>query len=213
MGYKKNTKKHTEKNIFLDENVDIQRFDVVKYKSFDKLTNTQLGFFWRPEEVSLLKDKTDVNNILSEHEKHIFISNIKMQTFLDSIQGSTLSEILLPIVSLPEVQNFIVCLTSFEGNIHSRSYSYILQNIFDKPDEVLGTILDNENILKRANSIDEHYSNLRDFNNKYKFLGYGTHTVNGETIVLDEYEHKKLIWLCINAWNILEGIRFYVSFA
>ena len=124
---KKNRKQHLLKNMFLDEAVDIQRYDEVKYPQMDKITDKQLGFFWRPEEVDVSKDKKDFN-ALTENEQHIFTSNLKRQILLDSVQGRAPNLAFLPIVSLPEVENWIET-WSFSETIHSRSYTHIIRNI------------------------------------------------------------------------------------
>lgn len=207
----KNEKKHIDKSIFFDEGVDIQRFDVVKYNSFEKMTNQHLSFFWRPEEVDLSKDRIDFKG-LSPSEQHIFTSNLKRQILLDSVQGRGPNLVLLPIASLPEVEAFITTWDFYES-IHSRSYTHIIRNIYSNPSEVFDTMLDIKEIVDCAKDISETYDDLYDYNTKVQLLGYGKHQVNGSEIVLDKYEHKKKLWLCLNSINILEGIRFYASFA
>lgn len=207
----KNNKKHIDKNIFFDEGVDIQRFDVVKYNAFEKMTNQHLSFFWRPEEVDLSKDRIDFKN-LSASEQHIFTSNLKRQILLDSVQGRGPNLVLLPIASLPEVEAFITTWDFYES-IHSRSYTHIIRNIYSNPSEVFDTMLDIKEIIDCAKDISETYDDLYDYNTKVQLLGYGKHVVNGNELILDKYEHKKKLWLCLNSINILEGIRFYASFA
>lgn len=209
--FDKNTKKHTQKNMFFDESVDIQRFDTFKYPSIDKLTETQKGFFWTPEEVDVSKDKLDFES-LSEHEKHIFTSNLKRQILLDSVQGRG-PLIFTPITSIPELENFILAWAFFEGAIHSRSYTHIIRNVYANPSQVFDEMLDIKEIIDCAVDISKYYDDLEHKNNVYKLLGYGKHTVNGEVIEVTPYEHKKSLWLALNSVNILEGIRFYVSFA
>ena len=192
----KNKKSHLKKNMFLDESVDIARYDTVKYPIIEKLTDKQLGFFWRPEEVDVSKDKKDFDN-LTDHEKHIFTSNLKRQILLDSVQGRAPNLAFLPIASLPEIENWIET-WSFIETIHSRSYTHIIRNVYPNPSDVFDNMLDIKEILECGNSISKYYDALIKLNN------------NGRENV---YEHKKALWMCLLAANALEGIRFYVSFA
>lgn len=209
--FQKNTKSHLNKNMFLDESVDIQRYDTVKYNQFEKITETHHGFFWRPQEVDLSKDRIDFKG-LQEHEKHIFTANLKRQILLDSVQGRGPNLVLLPIASLPELEAFIETWSFFES-IHSRSYTHIIRNVYANPSEVFDTMLDIPEITSCAEDISKYYDDLDDAVLKYRLLGEGTHIVNGEEVVVDMYELKKKIWLCINQINTLEGQRFYASFA
>ena len=199
----KNKSDHTKANMFLDENggLGMQRFDVIKYKQFEKLTDKQLGFFWRPEEVDILKDATDFKN-LTDFEQHIFTSNLKRQILLDSVQGRSPNLALLPIVSLPELEAWIET-WAFSETIHSRSYSHIIRNVYPDPSKVFDDMLEMEEIVNCADSITEKYDELIEFN-ELRNKGYKSY---------NEYEHKKAIWLCLMSVNILEGVRFYVSFA
>ena len=207
-----NEKSHLEKNMFFDESVDIQRFEKLKYPSIEKLTESQKGFFWTPEEVDLSKDRIDFKG-LSEHEKHIFTANLKRQILLDSVQGRGPNLVLLPYASLPEVENFIETWAFFEGAIHSKSYTHIIRNIYPNSSEVFDTMLDIPEITQCADDISKYYDDLDKYGTYYRMLGYGTHTVNGETIVIEPYELKKKMWLCLHSVLVLEAIRFYVSFA
>jgi len=192
---KKNKKSHLKKMMFLDEAVDIQRYDELKYPALDKITDKQLGFFWRPEEVDISKDKKDFEN-LTEHEQHIFTSNLKRQILLDSVQGRAPNIAFLPIASLPEVENWIET-WSFSETIHSRSYTHIIRNIYPNPSTVFDNLLDIKQIIECGNDIAQYYDDLIDCNNS------ATNKTN----------HKKALWMCMNSANALEGIRFYVSFA
>ncbi|CAB4143487.1 NrdF Ribonucleotide reductase, beta subunit [uncultured Caudovirales phage] len=194
-------KSHLERNCFFDEAVDIARYDKVKYQQFEKLTEKQMSFFWRPEEVELSKDSKDFKG-LTEHEKHIFTSNLKRQILLDSVQGRAPSLAFLPICSLPELETWIQTWTFFE-TIHSRSYTHIIRNVYPDPSRVFDEMLEIPEIVDCANSISKYYDELIKWNN----LAYDP----GE--FYNEYEHKKSLWLCLNAVNALEGVRFYVSFA
>jgi len=187
--------------MFLDGNVDIQRYDVLKYKQFDKLTDKQLGFFWRPEEVDILKDAKDFKD-LTDFEQHIFTSNLKRQILLDSVQGRSPNLAFLPIVSLPELETWIET-WAFSETIHSRSYTHIIRNVFSNPTKVFDELLDIKEIVDCAESISINYDKLMDYNDLRR-RGLASY---------DEYEHKKRIWLCLMSVNILEGVRFYVSFA
>lgn len=210
--FKINQKSHVEKNMFFDESVDIQRFDVVKYNALSKLTTQQKSFFWTPEEVDVTRDKIDFTS-LSDTEKHIFTSNLKRQILLDSVQGRGPNLMLLPYASLPELENFIETWAFFEGAIHSNSYTHIIRNVYSNPSEVFDTMLDIPEITSCAEDISKYYDDLDILGSWYRVLGEGTHTVNGETVVVDMYELKKKLWLCLNSINVLEGVRFYVSFA
>ncbi len=192
---KKNKKSHLEKNMFLDEPVDIQRYDELKYPQLDKITEKQLGFFWRPEEVDISKDKKDFDS-LTEHEKHIFTSNLKRQIVLDSVQGRAPNLAFLPIASLPEVENWIECWSFFE-TIHSKSYTHIIRNIYPNPSTVFDEILNVKDISNCADSIGGYYDDLVTAN-------------HGPTNKMD---HKRAIWMAMMSANALEGVRFYVSFA
>jgi len=192
---KKSKKSHLHKNMFLDEAVDIQRFDVVKYPQIEKITEKQLGFFWRPEEVDISKDKKDFDS-LTEHEKHIFTSNLKRQILLDSVQGRAPNIAFLPIASLPEVENWIETWSFFE-TIHSRSYTHIIRNVYPDPSLVFDGMLDIREILDCGNDIAKYYDELIADNNS---------TTN-------KMDHKRSLYMCMMSANALEGIRFYVSFA
>lgn len=209
----KNKTDHTKSLAFLDPSGSqaIQRFDTMKYPQFDKLTEKELGFFWRPEEIDVMKDCQDFR-ALSVHEQHIFTSNLKRQILLDSVQGRSPNLALLPLASLPELEVWIET-WAFNETIHSRSYTHIIRNVYANPTEVFDEILDIEPIISCAADISKYYDKLIEYSGWYQMLGVGTHTVNGKTIEVDLYELKKLLWLCIMSVNVLEGIRFYVSFA
>jgi len=204
---------HTESLAFLDPNggVGMQRYDTLKYRQFDKLTDKQLGFFWRPEEVDVLRDAKDFKD-LTPWEKHIFTSNLKRQILLDSVQGRAPAESFNSIVSLPELENWIITWT-FSETIHSRSYTHIIRNVFNDPSKVFDEMLDIKEIADCGQDITKYYNDLIESSRWYQLLGEGTHMVNGKEIVVDLYDLKKKLWLCIASVNVLEGIRFYVSFA
>lgn len=206
-----NKKHHTEAMAFLDEGLGMQRYDVMKYKQFDKLTEKQLGFFWQPQEVDVSKDSKDFKN-LTEHEQHIFTSNLKRQILLDSVQGRSPNLALLPITTLPELETWIET-WAFSETIHSRSYTHIIRNIYPDPSVVFDTMLDNKEIVDCAGDISKYYDDLIEYSQYYQLLGEGEHTVNGKTVTIDRRELKRKIWMCLNSVNVLEGIRFYVSFA
>ena len=205
--------RHLESLMFLDPNggVDIQRYDTLKYKQFDKLTDKQLGFFWRPEEVDVLRDAADFKQ-LTEHEKHIFTSNLKRQILLDSVQGRAPADSFNPLVSLPELENWVTTWT-FNETIHSRSYTHIIRNVYSNPSVIFDEMMDIQEIVDCAGDISKHYDDLIEMGSWYNLLGEGTHTVNGKKIIVDLYELKKLIYKAMVSVNILEGVRFYVSFA
>jgi ribonucleoside-diphosphate reductase beta chain len=204
---------HTKSLAFLDPQggVGMQRYDTLKYRQFDKLTDKQLGFFWRPEEVDILRDAKDFRD-LTDWEQHIFTSNLKRQILLDSVQGRSPSLVLAPLASLPELETWIVTWT-FSETIHSRSYTHIIRNIYPDPGRVFDEMMEIEQIVQCAHDITRYYDDLAAYSARYQVLGPGQHTVNGETIDIDVRELKKKLWLCLASVNVLEGIRFYVSFA
>ena len=209
----KQKRHHTEALMFLDPEgpVTIQRYETLKYRQFDKLTDKQLGFFWRPEEVDVMRDAKDFKE-LTEHEQHIFTSNLKRQIILDSVQGRSPNLAFLPLVSIPELETWIET-WAFNETIHSRSYTHIIRNVYADPSKVFDEVLDIEEIVACAADISKYYDNVIEASRWYQLLGAGTHTVNGKKVVVDLYDLKKKLWLAINSANALEGIRFYVSFA
>ena len=202
MGVLNTKSKYTSKtNMFLSDDMGIQRFDVLKYRQFDKLTEKQLGFFWRPEEVDSLKDAKDFKE-LTDFEQHIFTSNLKRQILLDSVQGRSPNIAFLPVVSLPELETWIET-WAFSETIHSRSYTHIIRNVYPDPSKVFDEMMNIKEIIDCSDSITEYYNDLIDYN-LLRDTGSKKY---------DEYEHKKKIWMCLMSVNILEGVRFYVSFA
>ena len=208
-----NKTKHTEALAFLDTggSVSIQRYETLKYRQFDKLTDKQLGFFWRPEEIDIMRDAKDFKE-LTPFEQHIFTSNLKRQILLDSVQGRSPSLAFLPLVSIPELETWITT-WAFNETVHSRSYTHIIRNIYSNPSEIFDGLMEIEPIVNCAKDISKYYDDVIEYSNWHRMLGVGTHQVNGKEIVVDEYELKKRLWLAINSVNALEGIRFYVSFA
>ena len=190
----------TKQPMFFGEDLQVQRYDNMKYPIFDKLTQQQLGFFWRPEEVSLQKDRNDYAQLTKE-QKHIFTSNLKYQTLLDSVQGRGPCLAFLPFCSLPELESMLVA-WDFSETIHSRSYTYIMKNVYPDPTAVLDTIIETPEIMDRARTVTEAYDKFITYAHKYHLDGTGS-----------EKELKRLLYLTLVNVNILEGIRFYVSFA
>ncbi|OOF35904.1 ribonucleotide-diphosphate reductase subunit beta [Rodentibacter rarus] len=197
--------------MFFGQNVNVARYDQQKYETFEKLIEKQLSFFWRPEEVDVSQDRIDYA-ALPEHEKHIFISNLKYQTLLDSIQGRSPNVALLPLVSIPELETWIETWT-FSETIHSRSYTHIIRNIVNDPSIVFDDIVTNEEIIKRAKDISSYYDDLIRDSQLYGLYGEGTYTVDGKECVVTLRNLKKQLYLCLMSVNALEAIRFYVSFA
>jgi ribonucleoside-diphosphate reductase beta chain len=192
--------------MFFGQNVNVARYDQQKYPIFEKLIEKQLSFFWRPEEVDLSTDRGQFA-ALPDNEKHIFLSNLKYQTLLDSVQGRSPNVALLPLVSIPELETWIET-WSFSETIHSRSYTHIIRNIVTDPSLVFNDIVTNEEIVKRAISVTEHYDQLI-------FL---TNTLYAKAIDLDKEaafrkQIKTALYLTLVSVNVLEAIRFYVSFA
>ena len=189
--------------MFLDPEgpVTVQRFEEVKYPKIQKFEELARGFFWVPEEVSLTKDKIDFKEA-SDAVRHIFTSNLLRQTALDSIQGRAPSQIFSPVISLPELEALVSNWSFFETNIHSKSYSHIIRNVYGVPKEVFNTIHDTTEIVDMAASVGRYYDKLHLLNcNKEA----GLH--------VDDVEHIKAIWLALNASYALEALRFMVSFA
>ncbi|MFV9473502.1 class Ia ribonucleoside-diphosphate reductase subunit beta [Advenella sp. RU8] len=197
--------------MFFGQPVNVARYDQQKYEIFEKLIEKQLSFFWRPEEVDVSQDRIDYA-ALPDHEKHIFISNLKYQTLLDSIQGRSPNVALLPLVSIPELETWIET-WSFSETIHSRSYTHIIRNIISNPSTVFDDIVVNDHILARARDISVYYDELIKLTQYYDLLGEGAHTIGGKTVTVSLRELKKKLYLCMMAVNALEAIRFYVSFA
>ncbi len=209
--FSKNPNDPLTEPMFFGQPVNVARYDQQKYIAFENLIEKQISFFWRPEEVDLSRDRIDYAN-LPEHEKHIFISNLKYQTLLDSIQGRSPNVGFLPLVSIPELETWIETWAFFE-TIHSRSYTHIIRNIVNDPSVVFDDIVQNEYILARAEDIACYYDDLIEYTQYFNLLGEGTHTVNGKTVEVSLHELKKKLYLCLMCVNVLEAIRFYVSFA
>lgn len=209
--FNQNKNDQLKEHMFLGQNVNVARYDQQRYEIFEKLSEKQLSFFWRPEEVDISKDRIDFQS-LPDNEKHIFISNLKYQTLLDSVQGRSPNVAFLPLVSLPELETWIETWAAFE-TIHSRSYTHIIRNIFTNPGEVFDDIVTNEHIKKRAVTVSKYYDRLILLGNLYNSMGEGIYNVHGEEVVVTRKELKKALYLAIVSVNALEAIRFYVSFA
>ena len=204
-----NTKKQP---MFFGKPLGIQRYDSYKYPIFDKLTTQQLGYFWRPEEVSLQKDRGDYQTLRDE-QKHIYTSNLKYQIMLDSVQGRGPGLAFLPYCSLPELE---ACMTVWEfmEMIHSRSYTYIIKNIYSDPSEVFDTIITDERILERAKSVTESYDDFITAAQNYGSSDQWMYQLENVPLAKDTLNDvKRKLYRAIANVNILEGIRFYVSFA
>jgi len=197
--------------MFFGEAVNVARFDQQKFEMFEKLTEKQLSFFWRPEEIDVSKDKIDFGKLLP-NEKHIFISNLQYQILLDSVQGRSPNIAFLPIVSLPELENWIET-WAFSETIHSRSYTHIIRAIVNEPGAVFDEIMKTEEIIQRATSVSKYYDKLIKHTQAYLLSGEGEHQIDGKTLAINMYSLKRLLYLTIMSVNILEAIRFYVSFA
>jgi len=198
--FNRNEVDFTKQPMFFGEDQNTQRYDQFRYPEMDKLNQRMLGYFWRPEEISLQKDRADYQTFRPE-QKHIFTANLKYQTLLDSVQGRGPCLSFLPYCSLPELEGCIIT-WDFMETIHSRSYTYIMKNVYADPSEVFDTILNDEEIVKRAISVTENYDRFSEMAQNYFVKGEGS---------LDEV--KKQLYLAMVNVNILEGLRFYVSFA
>ena len=197
--------------MFFGNPVNVARYDQQKHPIFEKLIEKQISFFWRPEEVDVSKDRMDFQK-LSDAEKHIFTSNLKYQTLLDSIQGRSPNIAFLPIISIPELETWVETWSFFE-TIHSRSYTHILRNLFSDPSAIFEDIVVNDEIKKRATDISKYYDDLIFATQLWQTQGEGEYIIDGKNHVINMRELKKLLYLCMNSVNALEAIRFYVSFA
>jgi len=201
-----------KQSMFFGQPLGVQRYDQYKYPTFDRLTQQQLGYFWRPEEVSLQKDRADYASLRPE-QKHIFTSNLKYQILLDSVQGRGPGMAFIPYCSLPELE---ACMEvwGFMEMIHSRSYTYVIKNVYPDPSEVFDKIISDPRILERAASVTESYD---DFINYAQEWGTGNMWKEGHrestTAEWERKELKRKLYRAVANVNILEGIRFYVSFA
>jgi ribonucleoside-diphosphate reductase beta chain len=191
--------------MFLGQSVNVARYDQSKYGAFEKLIEKQLSFFWRPEEVDVTMDGIQYKK-LSGREKHIFLSNLKYQTLMDSIQGRSPNVVFLPIVSLPELETWIET-WSFSETVHSRSYTHIIRAIESQPDTVFNDIVVNEEIKKRAEAISCYYDRLH----RQNILMDASCEFSG--VSYSRFDHMKAVYMALHAVNALEAIRFYASFA
>ena len=202
----------TKQPMFFGQPLGLQRYDEYKYPVFEKLTQQQLGYFWRPEEVSLQKDRADYKTLTKE-QKHIYTSNLKYQIMLDSVQGRGPGMAFLPYCSLPELESAMTVWETMEM-IHSRSYTHIIKNVYPDPSEVFNTILGDEKILKRAESVTLAYNELINHAHEYDSGNIWRMATEGHPNgTYDRKELKRKLYRAVLNVNILEGIRFYVSFA
>ncbi len=209
--FNKNPVNPLHEPMFFGNSVNVARYDQQKHAIFEKLIEKQISFFWRPEEVDVSRDRVDFQG-LTESEKHIFISNLKYQTLLDSVQGRSPNIAFLPIVSIPELETWVETWSFFE-TIHSRSYTHILRNLFTDPSDVFEDIVINTEIQKRASDISKYYDDLIFYTQLWQTQGEGEWEVRGKKYTVNQRELKKRLFLCVNSVNALEAIRFYVSFA
>ena len=209
--FSRNHNNQLQEPMFFGQTVNVSRYDQQKYPIFEKLIEKQLSFFWRPEEVDVSKDRLDFQ-ALPDHEKHIFLSNLKYQTLLDSVQGRSPNVALLPIVSIPELETWIET-WAFSETIHSRSYTHIIRNVTQSPELIFDDIVSNEKISERADAVTKYYDDLINMISVYNLYGEGKHVINGEEVKVSLFDLKKQLYLAMMSVNILEAIRFYVSFA
>ena len=198
--------------MFFGKPLGVQRYDSYKYPIFDKLTTQQLGYFWRPEEVSLQKDRGDYQTLRPE-QKHIYTSNLKYQIMLDSVQGRGPGMAFIPYCSLPELE---ACMEvwGFMEMIHSRSYTYIIKNVYSDPSEVFDTIISDNRILERAKTVTESYDDFIQSAQQYGVSDTWLHNLEGVSYAKETINDvKRKLYRAVANVNILEGIRFYVSFA
>ena len=202
-----NKKDSTQVNCFFDNAPTIARYDRQRYSWLEKLTERQLGFFWQPSEVDIYKDAKDFKD-LTVHEQHIFTSNLKRQILLDSVQGRAPTMAFGSICSLPELETWITT-WAFSETIHSRSYTHIIRNIYPNPSKIFDEIMNIDEIVDCACDIGKYYDELIAWNQAAASHGYPI----DKPLEQSMYEHKKALWLALMSVNILEGVRFYVSFA
>ncbi|GMW64989.1 ribonucleotide-diphosphate reductase subunit beta [Klebsiella pneumoniae] len=203
----------TKEPMFLGQSVNVARYDQQKYRDFEKLIEKQLSFFWRPEEVDITTDRIDFNTKLQEHERHIFLSNLRYQTLLDSVQGRSPNATLLPLISIPELETWVET-WSFSETIHSRSYTHIIRGMVDDPSIVFDGIVTDEEIISRAISISTEYDKLYEMTCARQHLGEDEF----ERLYVSEFDGKpyplqRQLFRTLVSINALEAIRFYVSFA
>lgn len=202
----------TNQPMFFGAPQGIQRYDKFKYPDFEALTKKQISFFWTPESKDLQKDRLDYQKLSSE-QKHIFTTNLKYQTMLDSVQGRAPGLAFRPYCSLPELESCMLWWEAFE-NIHSRSYTHIIKNIYPNPSEIFDTIIVDENIQQRSKSVTEAYDEFINSAQQYGSSNLWKFNLEGvETAQNELYELKRKLYRAVMNVNILEGIRFYVSFA
>jgi ribonucleoside-diphosphate reductase beta chain len=197
--------------MFFGNPVNVARYDQQKFEIFEKLIEKQLSFFWRPEEIDVSKDRIDYGK-MSDHERHIFISNLKYQTLLDSIQGRSPNVALLPLVSLPELETWIET-WAFSETIHSRSYTHIIRNITNDPSLIFDDIVGNKDIVERAEYTSRYYDDLINYQQAYNLHGEGVHKTDVGELDINMRDLKRKLYMCLMSVNVLEAIRFYVSFA
>ena len=197
--------------MFFGKPLGVQRYDSYKYPVFDKLTTQMLGYFWRPEEVSLQKDRGDYQSLRPE-QKHIFSSNLKYQILLDSVQGRGPGMAFAPYCALPELEG-AMNVWQFMEMIHSRSYTYIIKNVYPNPSEVFDTILEDDKILSRAKSVTAAYDDFINAAQQYGQGNWWRPDWGSPNADVEQKELKRKLYLAVSNVNILEGIRFYVSFA
>ena len=195
---------YLKRTMFLDPEgpVTVQRFEEVKYPRLAKYEETARGFFWVPEEISLTKDKIDHKDS-SDAIKHIFTSNLLRQTALDSIQGRAPSQVFSPVISIPELEALVSNWSFFETNIHSKSYSHIIRNVYGVPKEEFNKIHNTKEIVEMSASVGKYYDELHQLNCLKE----------SDPQSVSEKSHIKAIWLALNASYALEALRFMVSFA
>ncbi|EBC2960948.1 ribonucleotide-diphosphate reductase subunit beta [Salmonella enterica subsp. enterica serovar Oranienburg] len=203
----------TKEPMFLGQSVNVARYDQQKYRDFEKLIEKQLSFFWRPEEVDITTDRIDFNTKLQDHERHIFLSNLRYQTLLDSVQGRSPNTTLLPLISIPELETWVET-WSFSETIHSRSYTHIIRGMVDDPSIVFDGIVTDEEIISRAISISTEYDKLYEMTCARQHLGEDEF----ERLYISEFDSKlyplqRQLFRTLVSINALEAIRFYVSFA
>ena len=214
--------------MFFGQAANIARYDEQRYSIFEKLTENQHGFFWRPTEIDLSRDIRDFRQ-MAPHERRIFTLNLCYQILMDSVNGRAPAILLMPHVTVPELETAIGAWTLME-QVHSRAYSYLIRNLYSDPDEVFNTIIDDPMILERAKKVTKYLDAWYEFSVLYQSLGIGTHTITSQVKVINEdgtesqqevsrvieiteYERNRRLYMAIMAIYALEGIRFYVSFA
>lgn len=213
--FNQNQSNHLEQPMFFGEGLGVARYDEYRHTQFKQLTERQKGFFWQPQEIDISRDSRDFDK-LSESEQHIFTSNLKYQTLLDSVQGRAPVEAFGGIVSDIGLETWLTWWQASE-TIHGDSYTHIMRNVYTNPSEVFDNITLTPEIMKRASSVTKLYDELISVVRRWQILIENPNWHLDDTLsdveALLRRKAKEKLYLAMMSVNILEAIRFYVSFA